>query len=189
MPIPRPPRGSSLTQATAAALTDRVGGMDGLVGDGVIVGEISGNGVVALRIDMDVLRSRLGQAYHDELLIVNSSSAVGGATFQWTYSCQLVKKDLAGYGDTAWSGYGDTITARNPAENINNDVAGSDPYGNGAHKDDLEAIGTFILVAIPDKSIVTARPVIVQTDGGATTLEWWITGMGVPNGVTGGCDE
>ena len=185
MPTQRPPRGSSFTHKQASDVVARTNGLAGVVGDGAIVGSVSGNGSINLHIDIDVLRQRLGQYAPDMLCIVNSAAAVSGGTYQWLYTCKQVNKTIAALGESNWTGYGADISAYNLAENINDQTTGSGPYGNGVNKDDLEAEGTFDLAPIPAKSIVVVRPVMVNA--ATPVLEYWITGMGVPNGVTGEC--
>lgn len=185
MPTPQPTKGIRWKLRQATDVVRRTLGMGGMIGDGAITGSVSGAGGVSVRVGVNEMHQKLGVPYHDVLLIIISSEAIAGGTFQWEYTCKFVQKTIVKYGVANWTGYGDAILAYNLAENINDDVSGSNPYGNGVNVDDLVAEGTFVLSAIPAQCIVTARPVVVEA--ATPSIEYWITGMGVPNGVTGTC--
>lgn len=110
-----------------------------------------------------------------------------GATMQWTYDALRVVKTSAGYG-----GYTDnatdtaTRTLYNVAEDQHATVTGSDPYGNGATQDNIDAVngdtGTHALQPVPVGARVLAKLVRV---GAGDAWEWWFDR---PNGIDGRCE-
>lgn len=137
----------------------------------------------------------LGDLGRDFLAIVTASAAVGttpnASNCQWTYTVQRARKTATGYGISKWTKDGTNITnVRNLNENINDDVAaGANPFGNGVTEDDLDpdadADDDFTLQPIPADTPVIIRPIVVHA--ATPSVEYWIVGGGVPNGISGSC--
>ena len=179
MPIPRPVR--RLTHRQAAGCVSAANAFSSASGDGLV------SGGAAPSANVNGLQGRMVTPQVDVLCKVTAWEAVGGGTYQWTYTVKpVLSKATAGYGTGDWTTVTTGVTAYNLAEIINDDATGSEPYGNGVHVDDLVAEGDYALVPIPTGSIVTVRAIPVAA---GPAIEYWIISMGVPNGVTGDCGE
>lgn len=188
MSTPRPRRGQQLSAQQVQGISLSADKSGNLTGDGLVEFYNGPTGIQA-RLNINAIAARLGAVQLDMLGRVVSASAVEGGTFQWTYSVKPIIKASAGYGDAAWTDIDAAITCYNLAENFNDNVSDCEPYGNGVEKCDLEEIGTFILTPIPVGALVTVRKVAYRVEDADPIVEYWITGAGFPNGVTGDCEE
>ena len=133
----------------------------------------------------------------DFLAVVQSATATAvtptnASDCQWVYTCAQAQKIAAGYDAAAWTAYGDTFTAYNLNEIINSDaVDANSVLGNGTTVGDLEIASSgdddLPLQPIPTGNVVTVRivPIRAGTDTPPVMYEYWITGNGVPSGLSG----
>lgn len=116
-------------------------------------------------------------------IVTGNTAQNSNPTTQWTYKAKRVYKSATGYGSAKWTQGGDEITCYNMAENINST---SGRQGNSIDVDhlDIDDDGSRDYEFYP---IQNNTPVLIIYVPVESTMEYWIVGAGMPNGVDGEC--
>ena len=116
-------------------------------------------------------------------IVQSSTPQNSDPTTQWTYTVRRAIKTSTGYGAAKWTTNSTDLTAYNAAENINST---SGRQGNGIDVANLDIDGDEV-DDFGFYPIQNGTPVFIVAVPVATTIEYWIIGAGVPNGVDGSC--